>query len=156
MSCWPRRWWQPQKFVWKFENCDLLPIAVSHNFCTNVCLLRTSWPPRMLTEAVMMSSVVRLFSKSKNSYINCAKPLSEIGRVFFQFWATFCSFKFCVISFEGPPSYPHPFRKRLWVKSGAGDDRSHIFDIRPKPKFVIYKIRPSAEGRSPSRRYKVL
>ena len=35
--------------VRKCENCNLLPIAVSHDFCTHFCLLRMSWPPRMLT-----------------------------------------------------------------------------------------------------------
>ena len=34
-------------------------------------------------------------------------------------------------------------------------DRSRIFDIRPKPKFSFKKIRPSAEGISRSRRYKI-
>ena len=33
------------------------------------------------------------------------------------------------------------------------NDRSHIFDIRPKPEFSFKKIRPSAEGISRSRRY---
>ena len=32
-------------------------------------------------------------------------------------------------------------------------DRSRIFDIRPKPKTLIQKIRPSAEGLSRSRSY---
>ena len=49
MSCWPYRWWQPHKFVCKCENCNLLPTTVSHNFCTNFCLLRMSRPLRMLT-----------------------------------------------------------------------------------------------------------
>ena len=40
--------------------------------------------------------------------------------------------------------------------SGPEYDRSCIFDIRPKPKFSLWKIRPSAEGLSRSRRYEIL
>ena len=37
--------------------------------------------------------------------------------------------------------------------NGSGYDQSRIFDIRPKPKTLIQKIRPSAEGLSLSQSY---
>ena len=51
-------------------------LAVSRDFCTNFCFLRLLWPPRMLKEAAMRSSEVKIISNSKSSYKNWLKTRS--------------------------------------------------------------------------------
>ena len=95
-------------------------------------------PQQPLTEKVLNFNMIFHDSTQKSFFQNAPRHHNLQ-----KCWSFYPSEPFRIIHFN----MRHPV---------AVYDRSRIFDIRPKLKFSFWKIRPSAEGLSWSRRYEVL